>query len=160
MLVIVFAEQMVQVNASRPCPPISPQAAEMWVRRIPTSVLPTSDSWKWICASSTHLETWGYKQIEETYIISEMLVTRNNQNMLFRWVQKFSSNTSCICAIWFFPPSFLFLFCLNPWTVKSFRNFQNILDQVVPKTEFKIALVKATSLSLLFSSPTKNAHFK
>jgi len=92
--------------------------------------------WKWICASSTHLEMWGYKQIEERYIISEMMVTRNYWNMLFRSVLKFSSNTSRLCIICF-SPSYVFLFCLNPWTVKSFRNFQNILDQVVPKNRIK-----------------------
>lgn len=109
---------------------------------------------------SVHLlRFWRHQVInkQKKDIINDMMVTRNYQNTLFRWVLKFSGHP--VFPIFGLFPFFLFLFCLNQSAVKSFWNFQDILEQVVPKTELKRALVKVTSIHP--SLPlTKNACFK
>lgn len=139
MPVIVFVKQMAQVNVSGQRPPTRPQAAEIWVPSTPAVVPQPQRSEN----KSVHLlHIWGHEIInkQKTDISMRWWWPRIIQ-MFFTLALKFSGNISCICIICF-PPSFLFLCCLNQWIVKSFRNLQDILEQVIPKNRIKMRSCK------------------
>ena len=82
------------------------------------------------------------------------MITRNYQNVLFRF-RNSEALESAFAFLRFFPPSFLFLFCLNQCTEKTFRNLRDVLYQGVPKIEYKRVLIKVISNYSLFSSSQK-----
>lgn len=133
MLVIVFVKQMAQVNVSGQRPPTRPQAAEIWVPSTPAVIPPPQRSEN----KSAHLlHIWGHE------IINKQKTDQwdDDDQGLSKCFSHWHSSSQAIHPAFalFVVPPFLFLFCLNQWIVKSFRNFQDILEQVIPQNRIKM----------------------